>query len=188
MRVVCLEGSHGCGKTETINKLKALGYNTLDEGFLDMPQFTLHPQSFVMESIWVSKWVERILRIQKDRPDALYFADRSPFSVLLYALRGHLLTPALLQIMDELLVAGIEIVTVYLRVDAETLWSRIQDRLAREPEREKYNEGDCLHMQRAINFYEEHTSLWKYILQNNESVDQIIPGVEKVAREPSAHI
>jgi dephospho-CoA kinase len=43
MRVVCLEGSHGCGKTKLINKLKKLGYNILDEGFLDMPEFSLHP-------------------------------------------------------------------------------------------------------------------------------------------------
>lgn len=66
-----------------------------------------------MESIWVMRWVERcvlieiriptrlisyrflsILRIHKEEPgakDAIYFADRSPFSALFYARNGYLM-------------------------------------------------------------------------------------------------
>ena len=43
--------------------------------------------------------------------------------------------------MKEVLKASeIEIYTVHVKVDRELLWQRIQSRLAREPEREKYNE------------------------------------------------
>lgn len=42
-----------------------MGFDVLDEAFVDMPEFSLHPQTLVMESIWVSRWIERCLEKQK---------------------------------------------------------------------------------------------------------------------------
>ena len=73
----------------------------LDEAFVDMPEFSLHPQTLVMESIWVSKWIERCLQKQQEVKEAsghdqtIFFADRSPFSAVFYAKgpEGKLLEP-----------------------------------------------------------------------------------------------
>jgi len=172
MKVICIEGCHGCGKTELIKHLARAGFNVLDEGFLNMPQFALPPQSFVMESIWVMRWVERILRIHKEEPgakDAIYFADRSPFSALFYARNGGLMETTIKEQLKDLLeFANIQIITVYVRVEEELLWKRICERLKQEPERRKYNEDKYDWMQRTVQFYEDKSSLWDYTVHNND--------------------
>ena len=84
-----------------------------------------------MESIWVSKWIERCLEKQKEAQSKwgtdqiIYFADRSPFSAVFYAKgpEGKLLEPliqAQIKQLEEL--AGITIITVYVKVNAK--WKR----------------------------------------------------------------
>lgn len=34
----------------------------LDEAFLDMPEYALHPQSLLMETSWVVAWFMRLLK------------------------------------------------------------------------------------------------------------------------------
>lgn len=55
----------GSGKTQLCKEFEAAGYNVFDEAFMDMPSVNLHPQSFVMENIWVSHWIQRLLIKQK---------------------------------------------------------------------------------------------------------------------------
>lgn len=47
------------------------------------------------------------------------------------------------------------------------LWQRIQDRLAREPEREQYNEADKVWMERTLEFYDHRQ--WDYSIENNDT-------------------
>ena len=47
MIVICLEGCHGCGKSSLCEKFQEAGYEVLDEAFLDMPEYALHPQSLL---------------------------------------------------------------------------------------------------------------------------------------------
>lgn len=61
--IVALEGCHGCGKTALVEEFEAQGYRVLDEAFMDMPAYALHPQSLLMETSWVCSWFERVLRI-----------------------------------------------------------------------------------------------------------------------------
>lgn len=170
MKVICVEGCHGCGKTEIIAELKSQGYYTLDEGFLDMPKFSLPPQSFTMELLWVARWIERVLRLQKEHSDnTFFFADRSPFSVLFYSPNGTIMETTIMEsLMDLLINAGIEIVTVYVRVNKPLLWTRIQSRLEREPERLKYREDSYDWMNETVNFYEQFHRLWSYTISNND--------------------
>jgi RNase adaptor protein for sRNA GlmZ degradation len=56
MIVICLEGCHGCGKSSLLNHFDDSGYICLDEAFLDMPSYALHPQSLLMETKWVVSW------------------------------------------------------------------------------------------------------------------------------------
>ena len=44
MIVICLEGCHGCGKSSLLSHFEESGYTCLDEAFLDMPAYALHPQ------------------------------------------------------------------------------------------------------------------------------------------------
>lgn len=46
----------GCGKTELCQQFQDAGFNILDEAFLDMPEYALHPQSLLMETTWVCAW------------------------------------------------------------------------------------------------------------------------------------
>ena len=170
MKIICLEGCHGCGKSTIIKSLAAAGHDTLDEGFLDMPKFSLAPQSFTMETMWVLKWIERSLKIHQDNPDAVYFADRSPFSVLFYAPGGEKLLPVIIDMLKDLAAVGIEIIVVYLRVDNNILWDRIQKRLLVEPERVRYKEDKIEWMYNAISFYERHLGLWDHVFNNGHEM------------------
>jgi hypothetical protein len=52
----------GCGKTELCKQFQRAGFWVLDEAFLDMPEYALHPQSLLMETSWVVSWFLRLLR------------------------------------------------------------------------------------------------------------------------------
>lgn len=95
--------------------------------------------------------------------NSVFIADRSPFSAVFYGRNGHLLEPVVREHMREAeRDAGIVIRTLHikvgcfaviepnfdycelthllLQVERELLWSRIQQRLQREPHRYRYNE------------------------------------------------
>jgi len=181
----------GSGKSELCRYLQKMGFPVLDEGFIDMPNFSLHPQTFTMESIWVSNWIQRVLQVpqtsrrasfqipfesnrefvfilsrfalcfgsraqrqeeDKHKSNAIYFVDRSPLSAIFYAKKnGHLLEPTIREQFRELAgLADIHIYTVCIRVERELLWSRIQQRLAREPGRHMFNEGSRQWMEKTL--------------------------------------
>ncbi|SIP85948.1 Hypothetical protein PACV_233 [Pacmanvirus A23] len=183
MKIICIEGCHGCGKTEIISQLNK-NYNVLDEGFLEMPKFTLPPQSFTMEFIWMSKWIERLLKLQINNPSGIYFADRSPFSVLFYAPDGNILEPTINKIINDLKIhADIEIITVYIDVQKDILWNRIQERLKLEPERRKYNEHKYSWMETTLEFYQKNNHLWQYKLENNIDINIVIMELNNIVFE-----
>jgi thymidylate kinase len=171
MNIICIEGCHGCGKTEIISDLRLQGYNVYDEGFLDMPDYKLNPQSFTMELIWVCQWIQRILKDFAINNEKLtYFADRSPYSALFYAPNGTLMESVIKRSIDDLMTnANISIKTIYIRVDNDILWSRISERLERDPSRIKYNENSREWMDTTVNFYESHLHLFNHVISNNTS-------------------
>lgn len=150
-----------------------------------MPEFSLHPQTLVMESLWVAKWIERSLEKQREVKEAngtdqtIFFADRSPYSAVFYAKgpEGKLLEPliqAQLKQLHEL--AGITIITVYVKVETELLWTRIQERLKREPFRAKFDEGSREWMEKTVDFYEGN-DLWDFTALNDASIEDLIDQV-----------
>lgn len=187
--IICLEGCHGSGKTNIINKLKSAGYSVLDENFIGMPSLGMNPQSFTMELIWVSRWIERALELKKTstganegKKPAFYFADRSPYSAILYAEWGLLLKPIINQNIIDLKRVGIKIVNIYVKVEKEVLWNRICERLKREPGRKDYNENSRDHMTKVLDFYQSHDDLWNYEVDNtNENIDRTVAEVLSLA-------
>ncbi|KAL0221768.1 hypothetical protein RCL1_001622 [Eukaryota sp. TZLM3-RCL] len=186
MLVICLEGPHGAGKSSLLHQFEQHGFPILDEAFLNIPNATLHPQSLTMEVAWVSAWFQRLLRMKENSnvSNKVFIADRSPFSAELYASNGHLLSSMLKSMVEELEHnAGIKIVTVYLKVDPNILWSRIQSRLAREPSRQLYNEHKYSWMQTVLEFYGSRQ--WDYVVSNNNDLRQCLLEVKDVLQDNS---
>jgi hypothetical protein len=76
-------------------------------------------------------------------------ADVSPIWII-----GHLLNALIRQQMIEVKEAvNVEFHTVHVTVEAELLWSRIQARLALEPDRAKYSEDKREWMNKTLDFY-----------------------------------
>ncbi|TYZ68667.1 hypothetical protein PybrP1_006760 [[Pythium] brassicae (nom. inval.)] len=173
--IVSLEGCHGCGKTALCAEFEAQGYSVLDEAFMDMPSYALHPQSLLMETAWVCSWFERVLRlasrVRKEKEPAnrqqVYIADRSPFSAVLYSSKGHLLEPVIREQMREVeQQSNVQFYTVHVAVAPELLWSRIVRRLEREPERIRFNEHKRAWMDETLAFY--NAFQWDLTVANDE--------------------
>eukprot|EP01029_Cantina_marsupialis_P027837 TRINITY_DN774072_c0_g1_i1.p1 TRINITY_DN774072_c0_g1~~TRINITY_DN774072_c0_g1_i1.p1 ORF type:complete len:267 (+),score=60.37 TRINITY_DN774072_c0_g1_i1:27-803(+) len=172
MIVICLEGCHGVGKTAICKEFSENGFEIFDEGFLDMPDYALHPQSLLMETTWVCHWFERVLKTakaNKDNKKLIYIADRSPFSAVFYSRRrGELLEPIIREQIQEVYeAAGIAVVTVHVSVMEEILWGRIQNRLKVEPERVKYDEDKREWMEKTLSFYNGFS--WDCKVSNEDS-------------------
>eukprot|EP00761_Pharyngomonas_kirbyi_P001576 gb/GECH01001580.1/.p1 GENE.gb/GECH01001580.1/~~gb/GECH01001580.1/.p1 ORF type:complete len:215 (+),score=61.45 gb/GECH01001580.1/:1-645(+) len=179
MIVICLEGCHGSGKSSLCKQLKDANFNVLDEAFIQQPNYSIHPQSLVMETYWVANWFQRCLDTQLNDPDAqqkIYIVDRSPFSAVFYSQNsGYVLEPLIREQIEEMRQIGIDIYTVNLKVDKEILWNRILDRLEHEPQRKKYNEDSREWMEQTLEFYD--TFNWDFTIENNEI------SIEKVTRQ-----
>jgi len=166
-----------------------------------MPEYALHPQTLLMESLWVSQWFQRLLemdhanqlRLGAEAPK-VYIADRSPFSAVFYCgrrtARGHLLDPLIRAQIEELREeTGIEVVTVHVNVEPEVLWARIQARLEMEPERQRYNEGSREWMDETLRFYQGFK--WDHTVDNSagtieELVDEILELLPQLKRQHDA--
>ncbi|KAM9983524.1 hypothetical protein ACTFIY_000245 [Dictyostelium cf. discoideum] len=199
--VLCLEGCHGSGKTELCKYFSKVGFTVLDEAFLDMPTFSIPNQSLTMETVWVSNWFQRLLKMEliensnnnnnnnnnnknknnnnknnnnnhninkfDNQHHKVFIADRSPFSAILYSQNnGHYLDPIISEQIKELKkYTNIDIKTVYLKVEKDVLWERIQKRLQEQPERKKYNEDNYQWMHDTVDFYDSRK--WDYVIENN---------------------
>ncbi|KAJ0411532.1 hypothetical protein ATCC90586_001127 [Pythium insidiosum] len=193
--IVCLEGCHGCGKTSLSDEFEARGYRVLDEAFMDMPSYALPPQSLLMETSWVCSWFERVLRLaRKVRHDKsmtprphVYIADRSPFSAVFYAQHGRLLEPVIREQMREVeQFSNVQFYTVNLSVEPELLWTRILERLEREPERVRFNEHKRSWMDQTLAFYD--TFNWDLTVQNGaDSISSVADNIVEVLcdRDPA---
>ena len=192
MIVICLEGSHGSGKTSLLSSLEMAGFNVLDEAFIDMPSYTktLHPQSLCMESMWVCNWFERLLKKKQEIDeqsvgDTIFFADRSPYSAVFYSRgdKGRLLAPVIREQIRELREsANIEVITIYVQVARDVLWGRIQERLRREPSREQFSENKKEWMDKTLQFYDSFP--WDCTVDNSvQSVEDVMENlVSNVSR------
>lgn len=178
MIVLCLEAAHGSGKTALINSFANAGFATLDEAFIDMPQYDIHPQSMVMESVWLSNWFTRLLTLKsqiENHENKIYIADRSPLSAVFYAANGYMLEPIIRNQIEELArLADIHIYTLHIHVDKDVLWTRICDRLKIEPFRKNFNEHSYEWMLKTYNWY--HNQKWDFEIDNtpNTGTDAIM--------------
>jgi thymidylate kinase len=173
MLVICIEGAHGCGKTRLVESFKRAGYPVLDEMFMELPAHfsSLDPQSMVRESAWVTHWFERVLRYEREHPDVpVVVSDRSPYSAVIYANRGVQLKDCISTQLEELVTCtSIRVVNVLLEVEETVHWARILERLAREPERAKYNEASKEWMHTVRQRYAALMDVFHGVVDNSEA-------------------
>lgn len=188
MIVLCIEGAHGSGKTELLRLFQADGLPVLDEMFMDLPRHFdgLDAQSMVRETAWVTHWMERILRYKQEHPDvSLVVSDRSPYSAVVYANKGTSLRDCIQTQLEELRIcADIRIVSVMLSVEPEVHWQRIQQRLSREPARERYNESsqDWMWTVRERYAQLQDAGAWDAVVDNSEAGPLMLHAVKAKIR------
>jgi len=174
--------SPGCGKTEIVQEFANAGFATMDEAFMDMPSYcSLHPQSVVMETNWICGWFQRILK-EASQGDAnkVLIVDRSPLSAVFYTRnkQGRLLAPLIAAQVLELKEVGIDIFTVHVKCDTDTLWQRIQRRLQLEPERALYKEDSIEWLHEVQAFYNNFEG-WDFTVDNSVDDTRIIRTVTR---------
>nr|CCA22315.1 conserved hypothetical protein [Albugo laibachii Nc14] len=194
LTIICLEGCHGSGKTVICNEMRAQGYPVLDEAFIDMPSYSLDPQSLLMETIWVCNWFQSILQLESrlhrtSKKHQIVIVDRSPFSAIAYARNGHLLQPLILQQMQEIQsLRRIQFHTVRIDVDPDVLYARICVRLEQEPERMRFHESDKNWMHTILTFYNAFP--WDFTVKNESSdIRKVVLDIlHRVStRDPNVH-
>ncbi|KAJ3430805.1 thymidylate kinase [Anaeramoeba flamelloides] len=202
MNVICLEGPHGSGKSTIKRKCQEKGIPVLDEAFLDLPKYSLHPQTLTMELHWLSNWFQRLLKTShlllnkkkgkdketekeektketKEKKRSVFVADRSPYSAVYYASNGNLLKPIIEKMIQELSEkADIKIFTAYIKVDQELLWERVLGRLEKEPERIQLNENSREWLDKTVQWYENFN--WDFVFQNNVGIDSVFIQLQKL--------
>ena len=143
--------------------MREKGHMVLDEGFVGMKHYGLDPQSLIIETFWVTGWFRRLLEMQEKLggrtacADAVFIADRSPYSASFYARDpfGAMLRTLAKGMVAELRACGIHVHTVHVRVRDELLWRRISARLVDEPERRRFNEHERSWMDKIVGAYDE---------------------------------
>jgi len=182
MIVIALEGCHGCGKTQIVQAFSNAGFATMDEAFLDMPSYcSLHPQSLLMETNWICGWFQRVLQeASNGHEKKVLIVDRSPLSAVFYTRNnnGALLAPVIAAQVKELREINIEIFTVHVKCETETLWQRVQRRLTQEPERALYKEDSLAWLREVQSFYDNFSG-WDFTVENNGDDISVLRNVMK---------
>jgi len=113
---------------------------------------------------------ERLLRIantKKNHENTILITDRSPYSAVFYSDKGELLAPIIRQQVAEVeQFADIHIKTVHVNVDDDSLWTRIQNRLLLEPDRNLLKENQKSWMHKVKSFYTKFE--WDFEIDNSE--------------------
>lgn len=183
--VICIEGCHGSGKTSLVNWFSKMGFTILNEGFMQESEL-LHPQSFTMEFGWVWNWFDRLMKIRAKyrNKDMVVIADRSPYSAVFYAHddNGFKMQDAISHMIEEVKKIDIDIYTVMVHVDKETLFRRIASRLAQEPHRAAYNEHKIEWNEHIYKKYQAFNQ-WDLVLDNNQERKMFVELVHKVIQQ-----
>ena len=169
--VVALEGIHGVGKTTVINMLKEAGRTVIGEEFMDTAMNKYSPTGIPRQIVWLANWIQRVVRVAEDtqRRNILYI-DRSMLSALMYNTvekDKDVMEYIIQKSIGELKDMGIKIYTILLTDDKQEAWTRIQERLEKEPHRVEFNEHKIEHYKRVWNeYYCTHRNMWNASLES----------------------
>jgi thymidylate kinase len=178
--IFCIEGCHGIGKSSTVEKLRKNKYKCIDEDFMEYNNTNLHPQHLMLESRWALNWFYEAIKLSKKHN--IIISDRSPYTSVFYSRKnGYIIKPLIdeivLQIENE---ENIKLVILCLQTnDKDKLWVEVKERLTREPEREKYGEGNKEWFEKIYNLYEYNTKNLNWISIKENYFSEIEKTIKK---------
>lgn len=184
MRVICIEGPHGIGKSTLCSELRKMGKCVLDEAFMDsMPEFAA--DQMTRQMAWVCDWVKRVYDAAQEHDTV--FVDRSPFSSAMYNESSED-RKSMIRVIESIITELKECHDIHIRScllicdSDETHWAAVTRRLETEPERHEFKEGDRGHFQRMIDRYsQEYSYLWEYRSMSplcSGSVEELLQSVK----------
>lgn len=170
MRVLCIEGVHGVGKSTLISKLGEMGYDVRHENFNYASDSVMHKQGLFMELKWVQQWFSDVIESYLSGKKLLIM-DRSPFSAHFYAktqFRDMVLGVAKEEWAEVQATLQITFETVCLTLDSELLWGRITNRMKKEPARQQCAESSRRFMDETVAAYTNFQ--WDHVLVAGDNV------------------
>ena len=174
--VFCIEGESGVGKSEYIIKMLQELYTCMKENFIPTLNNTnFEPQGFFAENYWSILWhvyLEKICETFYDKERGVYtgnkiiFTDRSPFSASIYCTgtkeEQEILKISAEKMIKEFDLKGIKIQTILVTDDYEKVKKQRLNRLKKEPERKKLQEGNEKRMKEIHDKYHGNLFNWDY--------------------------
>ena len=157
LHVFFIEGVHGIGKSTLVNNLANMGFNILNEEFLELPEYGLGPNSMIKKFNWVNNMFDKILAFNEQRDktkDEILIVDRSPYSTFVYLDMSYLPIKHLCDTMIyESTKAGIIYEIILLQGDLKVIYNHVLTRLTIETERDALSEGDFTYLVRISNTF-----------------------------------
>ena len=177
---------HGIGKTSVLEKLREKGYETIEEGFLEMVKYSVEDNTVIDGVLYMTKWLKNVLQ-KSYEGHALVFSDRSMWSTMVYRnwikeeFRDEF-SKLLSKIHEELYFHGIIIKTIYIYDDKETVMNRIISRKCVETDR-KCIELDIKHYESIDGEYKNPYYKWDIMIcRAGMDIDFLAEEVVKVSK------
>jgi len=167
-RIISIVGMIGAGKTTTINALKQLGYDTLNENYMEDSNSLLHDNRMILSKwAWISNWFCRVEKFFNENPNSTdLFVDRNVIEAGIWTDTCKPLFEPIKLSLEEFGSYGYEIVNICLKCDYATLQDRIKNRLLIEPIRLKLNENDSQYIQCLYHSYLKNEAIWDFIINS----------------------
>lgn len=181
LTVLSLIGPSASGKSTVLNQLRDK-HEVLEEKYMDLNKFKLDNRLLISKWAYLNYWLNNII-LAKNEGLKFIITDRCPYDTCAYVTNhSEELFKILLESFNELNKIDIDIKTILMTADFDTLQERIDVRIQVEKNREFYNEKNTIHNQNAYNFFKSKKSYWDYIVDTTlmtkndveKSIDEII--------------
>jgi len=187
MNVFALVGPSGCGKSSLVNQLKSQNMVTMSEDYIGSNTFNFSNRELLSKWNWINKWINGLFE-HKDSTELL-ITDRSIIEIVPYANNGRLFIDVITETLKELERYEIYVKSIYLHVDLDTCFNRMQSRLIHEPARLNYGEADYEFTKRVYDFYEENRFLlWDHCVNADDcGLDQLSEIIMNIIKSYKKH-
>jgi deoxyadenosine/deoxycytidine kinase len=180
-RVFCLEGVHGTGKSTLISKINSKNIFVMPEEELEMPRMgVFEPTSAILEMHWMNTWFQKLMEMLGDvvnDPDiTVILADRSPWSVAVYASTPDLrqsFTHIINDAAQEFASHGVHFHLIRVTCSEEVLVSRLKAKLSRD-DAMYFMDSSVQHMREINKRYDGLNWFASVDVTENDGVEELV--------------